>query len=50
MDRFAMVACGSAISVTLASAGSAHATTFTDTTFNYSDYSSSNLPKALERR
>jgi hypothetical protein len=29
-----------AISATLSAAGSAHATTFTDSTFNYSDYSS----------
>jgi hypothetical protein len=41
MNRFAMLACGSAISVTLAAVGSANAMTFTDTTFNYSDYSSS---------
>ncbi len=41
MNRLAMLACGMAISATLSVAGSAHATTFTDDTFNYSDYSSS---------
>jgi PEP-CTERM motif len=42
MNRFAMLACGGAISVTLAAAGSAHAgtVTFTDTTFIFSDYNS----------
>jgi hypothetical protein len=40
MNRLAMLACGMAISATLSAAGSAHATTFTDSTFNYSDYSS----------